>query len=111
MYFTQIYLKKNKKNQDFIIRFKHTLQRIPKDKRPNQPVNFGCFNNAMLANVKYTIKASRITTLEEAMVKAYEMEENMLGRNANLELILGKIKRQMSIFLVSPKCDPILQTG
>jgi hypothetical protein len=44
----------------------------------------------MLANVKYTIKDFNITTLEKDMVKAYEMEENMLERNAKPKVMLGK---------------------
>ena len=56
---------------------------------------FGCFNNVIPANVKYAIKASSITTLDEAMENAYEMEENMLKKNVDLELILGKVLRKM----------------
>ena len=67
------------------------IQAIPKDKCPNQLVIIGCFNNAMQTNVKYTIKSFGITTLEEAMEKTYEMEENMLKSSIYLELILGKV--------------------
>lgn len=75
MEFTQIHLKKNEKIQYLILRFTHTLQRIPKDKKPNQLVIFCCFNNAMPTNVKYEIKAFGITTLEESMVKSYEWKK------------------------------------
>lgn len=80
--FTQIHLLKNEKIQDFNLILKQTLHRIFEDERPNQPV-FGCFKNTMPSNVKYEIKASRISILEEAIMKAYEMEESMLESNAN----------------------------
>ena len=76
---TQIHLQKNEKIQYFIIRFRHTLQKILKDKQSNDLVIFGCFNNVMPTNLKYAIKYFGITTLDEAMEKSYEMDENMLG--------------------------------
>lgn len=50
----------------------------------------------MSANVKYAINVSNITTLEEAMEKDYEMEENMLESNCDLEVVLGKLQRKVS---------------
>ena len=56
----------------------------------------------MPSNVKHAIKGFGIMTLEEAMVKEYEMEENMLEINTDLELILGKVQRHMYSLLVNP---------
>lgn len=51
---------------------------------------------AMPTNVKYAIKDTSITTLDEAMVKAYVMEKNMVEINPDLELILGRVMRHMT---------------
>ena len=72
--FTQVHLQKNEKVQDFDFRFHQTLHRIPKDERPNQPFIFNYFKIDMSANVRYAIKAFNTTALEEAIIKAYEME-------------------------------------
>ena len=52
---------------------------------------FGCFNNAMPTDVRYVIKSYGITTLDEVMDKSYELEENILERNVDPELILGQV--------------------
>ena len=65
----------------------------------------------MPANVRYAIKASSITPLEEAMDKAYEMEENMLESNVDLELILGKVQRQLTSLTINPQRAPTLRNG
>jgi hypothetical protein len=72
------------------------LSRIPEDKRPNDLVILGCYKNAMPPNVKHAIKTSQMDTLEEAMTKATEMEEIMIETGANLDIILGKVQRQIS---------------
>jgi hypothetical protein len=43
--FTQICLKKNERIRDFNLRFNKTLNKIPEDKRPNDPVILGCYKN------------------------------------------------------------------
>ena len=43
------------------------LRKIIEDKQPNEPMIFGCFNNAMPTNVRYAIKVAGITSLDEAM--------------------------------------------
>lgn len=65
----------------------------------------------MLANVRYTIKDSGITTLDEEMEKEYDMEENMLDNDIDIELILGKLQRKMTILLVNPYCASISRNG
>jgi hypothetical protein len=87
------------------------LQNILEDKQPNDPLIFGCFNNSMPVNVKYVIKVSGITTLDEAMGKAYEMEENMLETNVDLELILAKVHRQMTSLSVNPQRALVSRNG
>lgn len=77
-YFTQIHLEKNEKLQDFNLRFHKTLTWILENMRPNDPIILGCYKNAMPTNVKYGIKTANIDTLEEAMDKVFEMEDNML---------------------------------
>lgn len=76
--FTQIHLEKNEKLRDFNLRFHKTLTRTPEDMRPNDPVILGCYKNVMPPNVKYAIKVANIDTLEEALEKAFEMEDNMI---------------------------------
>ena len=61
--------------------------------RPNDLVILGCYNNAMPLNVKYAINATNIDTLEEAMEKAFEMEDNMIQSNENHDIILGRVQR------------------
>ena len=65
----------------------------------------------MPTNVKYEIKAFVISTLDEEMEKVYEMEENMLERNSDLELTLGKVQRKMKKLSINPEHAPILQNG
>lgn len=96
--FMQIHLQNREKFHDFIIKFKYTLQKIPQEKHPNQSMIFCCFNNSMLDNVKYLIKYSRITTLEEAMEKAYEMEENMIEGITDTKLIWGNFKGRCQVY-------------
>lgn len=57
----------------------------------------------MLANVRYIIKDLGITDLDEVVHKVYEMEENMLASNANPELILAKVQRQMTNLSMNPQ--------
>ena len=61
--------------------------------RLNDPVILGCYKNSMPPNVKYAIKAANIDILEEAMEKAFEMEDNMIHSNADLDIILGRVQR------------------
>ena len=91
--FTQIHLEKNEKIRDFNLRFHKTLTQIPEDMRPNDLVILGCYKNVMPPNVKYAIKATNIDTSEEAMEKHFEMEDNMIPSNANLDIILGRVQR------------------
>lgn len=72
------------------------LQKILKDKYPNELLTFGCFNNVMPTNVIYVIKASSITTLDDGMEKENVMEENMLESNVDLVLILGMTSLSMN---------------
>jgi hypothetical protein len=71
------------------------LSRIPKDKRPNDPVILGCYKNAMPPNVIYVIRTSQMDTLEEAMTKATKMEEIMIETGVDLDIILGIVQRQL----------------
>jgi hypothetical protein len=93
--FTQIGLRKNERIQDFNLRFNKTLSKIPEDKIPNDPVILGCYKNAMPPNVKYAIRTSQMDTLEEAMIKATEMEEIMIEAGVDPDIILGKVHRQL----------------
>jgi hypothetical protein len=63
--FTQICLKKDERIQYFNLRFNKTLNKIPEDKRPNDPVILGCYKNVMPPNVKFSIRTSQIDNLEE----------------------------------------------
>jgi hypothetical protein len=74
--FTQIWLKKNERIRDFNLRFNKTLNKIPEDKRPNDPVILGCYKNAMPPNVKFSIRTSQMDTLEEAMTKATKWKKS-----------------------------------
>jgi hypothetical protein len=93
--FTQIGLRKNERIQDFNLRFNKTLSRIPKDKRPNDPIILYCYKNAMPLNVKYAIKTSQMDTLEEEMTKATKMEEIMIEMGVDPNIILGRVQMQM----------------
>jgi hypothetical protein len=62
--FTQIFLKKNERIQDFNQKFNKTLNKILEDKRPNDPMILGCYKNVMPPNVKFSIRTSQIDTLE-----------------------------------------------
>jgi hypothetical protein len=88
-------LRKNERIQDFILRFNKTLSRIPEDKTPNDLVILGCYKNVMPPNVKYAIRTSQMDTLEEAMIKATEMEEIKIETGADLDIIPGKVQRQL----------------
>jgi hypothetical protein len=72
--FNQIGLRKNERIPYFNLRFNKTLSKIPKDKIPNELVILGCYKNVMSPNVKYSIRTSHMDTLEEAMIKAIEIE-------------------------------------
>lgn len=91
--FTQIQLKKNEKIQDFHCRFFRILYQMPNKECLNQPVIFGCLKNAMSMNGKYAIRVSNIATLEEAMAKSFQMEENILESNVDPVVFLGKAQR------------------
>jgi hypothetical protein len=93
--FTQIGLRKNERIRDFNLRFNKTLSRIPKDKRPNDPIILDFYKNAMALDVKYSIRTSQMDTLEEAMTKAIEMEEIMIETGVEPDIILGRVQRQM----------------
>jgi hypothetical protein len=49
----------------------------------------------MPSNVKYAIRTSQMDTLEEAMIKANDMEEIMIEMGVDLDIILGKVQRQL----------------
>jgi len=68
--FNQIFLKNNERIRHLNIRFNKTLNKIPEDKNPNDPVILGCYKNVMPPNVKFSIRTSQIDTLEEGMTKA-----------------------------------------
>jgi hypothetical protein len=72
------------------------LNKIPEEKRPNDPVILGCYKNVMPSNVKFTIRASQIETLDEAMIKESKMEESVLETGVDLDIVLGKVKRCMA---------------
>jgi hypothetical protein len=67
------------------------LSNILEDKILNDPVILSCYKNAMPPNVKYAIRTSHMDTLEEAMIKATEMEEIMNEIGADPDIILGKV--------------------
>jgi hypothetical protein len=81
--------------RDFNLRFNKTLSNIPEDKRPNDLVILGCYKNVIPSNVKYAIRTSQMDTLEEAMIKATEMEESMIETSDDLDIILGNVQRQL----------------
>jgi len=47
----------------------------------------------MPPNVKFTIRDSQIETLDEAMIKATDMEEIMIETGTDPNIILGRVKR------------------
>jgi hypothetical protein len=49
----------------------------------------------MPPNVKYAIRTSQMDTLDEAMTKATEMEEIMIETSIDIDIILGRVQRQM----------------
>jgi hypothetical protein len=55
----------------------------------------GCYKNSMPSNVKFTIRASQVDTLDEEMIKAIEIEEIMIETSIDHDIILGKVKRRM----------------
>jgi hypothetical protein len=71
--FTQIQLKKGERIRDFNLIFFKTLNHIPEEQRPNAPIIFGCYKNAMHANVNCTIRSSRINNLDGAIKKGTKM--------------------------------------
>jgi hypothetical protein len=83
------------------LRFNKTLNKIPEEKRPNAPVILGCYKNVMPANVKFSIRASQIENLDEAMGKATEMEEIMFETGVDPDIILGKVRRQIDNLAIS----------
>jgi hypothetical protein len=106
--FTQIGLRKNERIRYFNLRFNKTLSKIPEDKRLNDPVVVNCYKNAMPLNVKCVIRTSQMDTLEEAMTKAMKMEEIMIGMGVDLEMILGKVQRQVGVLSIVIK-EPLFQ--
>jgi hypothetical protein len=95
--FTQICLKKNERIRDFNLRFNKILNKIPEDKRPNDPVILGFYKNSMPPNVKFTIRTSQIDTLDEAMTKATMMEEIMIETSTDPDIILEKVQSRWVI--------------
>jgi hypothetical protein len=91
--FTQICLKKNDRIRYFNLMFNKTLNKIPEDKRPNDTVILGCLKNFIPPNVKFTIRASQIDTLDEEMIEGKEMEEILIETGVNPDIILGRIER------------------
>jgi 2-iminoacetate synthase ThiH len=49
----------------------------------------------MPPNVKYAIRTSQMDTLEEAIIKATKIEEIMSETSVDLDIILGKVQRQL----------------
>jgi len=92
---TQIGLRKNKRIQDFNLRFNKNLSRILEDKRPNDPVIISFYKNEMPPNVKHAIRTSQMDTLEEVMTKATDMEEIMIETGVDPDIILGKLQRHI----------------
>jgi hypothetical protein len=45
------------------------MNKICEDKRTNDPVLLGCYNNSMPPSVKFSIRSSQMDTLEEEMTK------------------------------------------
>jgi len=105
--FNHIGLRKNEWIQDFNLRFNKTLSKIPEDKTLNDPVILGCYKNAILLSVKYSIITSQMDTLEEAMAKPTEMEEIMIETCADPNIILGKVQRQLGGLSIDIKELPI----
>jgi hypothetical protein len=94
--FTQIHLKKGERIRYFKLRFYKVLNQIPEDQRPNDPIILGCYKNAMLSNVKYSIRDDQINNLYGDMNKETKMEGIMIETNANPNIILGKVQREMT---------------
>jgi hypothetical protein len=88
-------LRKNDRIRYFNLRFNKTLSKILEDKILNDPMILGCYKNSMPPNVKYVIRMSQMDTLEEAMIKATEMEEIMIEIGVDPDIILGKVHRQL----------------
>jgi len=65
------------------------------------------WDSIMSANFKHAIKSTRIATLENAMQKEKEMEEDMLESNVDPVVILGKGQRQMTYLIVSNQTTTI----
>jgi hypothetical protein len=66
------------------------LNKIPKEQNPNALVILRCYKNAISSNVKFSIIASQIETLREAMEKTTKMEDIMLETCIDLDIILWK---------------------
>ena len=49
----------------------------------------------MPPNVKYAIRTSQMDTLEEAMNKATKMEEIMIEKGVEPDILLGRVQRQL----------------
>jgi hypothetical protein len=81
---------KNERIRDFNLRFNKNMNKIPEDKRPNEPVILSCYKNVIPPNVQFSIRTSQIDTLKEEMTKATKMEEIMIEMVADLDIILGK---------------------
>jgi hypothetical protein len=93
--FTQIHLKTGERIRDFNLIFFKTLNQILEEQKPNTPIVLGCYKNEMSSNVKFAIKSSQIEDLDEAMHKGMNMEEIMIEKYVDHEIILGKVQRQM----------------
>lgn len=65
----------------------------------------------MPMNVRYAIKDTSITNLDEAIDKAYVIEENMVKSNVDKEMILGKFQRQMATLSINPQWSPTSRSG
>jgi hypothetical protein len=61
----------------------------------NDMVILGCYKNSMPPNVKFSIRASQIDTLDEAITKPMKMEEIMIETGVDPDIILGRVQRQM----------------
>jgi hypothetical protein len=57
----------------------------------------------MPSNVKFSIRVAQIEDLNDAMNKATKMEEIMLETDADPDIILGKVQRQMDTLNIQIK--------
>jgi len=99
--FTQIHLKKGERIKDFNSQIFNTLNKILEEKKPNAPIIFGCYKNEMPSNVNFSIRSSRINNLNASIQKEMKMEEFMVEKNVDPDIILGKVQREVNTLAIS----------